>query len=395
MYVVRVYKDYNTKRNIGAKVVDEKTLEFTEVSWDGLTYAVQNDPNSIQNVGLDQYGKATLKNMNPSKKIKYYNQEYKSNVIINQYCIILGNNMGKMSFIADSTIGIHYNESATLGEIATILGINDISKLKLFNAYVEKENNSYSVYLFKGDCYRKLPKLDNTSVEKILGHDWEYALDCVAQDGVRLKALRHREYVNSARVPDGVSHIERFMGRVKSLEIPMSVKSLGMGCFEEEGYLKEIKIGNGIQEIPYCCFADSSIKTVRFSGYEQRISDEAFKMSELSGALVTGAKSIGKYAFSCTHITSLNLPNIEEIDIYAFEYCSQLKKIKFGDSLKVIDAAAFRDCTKLEEVEFSASTLVIGKSAFKDCKKLKEVRVASTTNIEKDAFPSKCKIIRY
>ena len=84
MYVVRIYKDYDTNKLLGAKVVDENTLEFRDIEWDILTKAVKNNPNSIFNVEIDKYGKAKLKNMNPKQKIRYYNQHYVDNLVINQ-----------------------------------------------------------------------------------------------------------------------------------------------------------------------------------------------------------------------------------------------------------------------------------------------------------------------
>ena len=56
MYVVRIYKDYDTNKLLGAKVVDENTLEYRDIEWDILTKAVKNNPNSIFNVEIDKYG---------------------------------------------------------------------------------------------------------------------------------------------------------------------------------------------------------------------------------------------------------------------------------------------------------------------------------------------------
>lgn len=250
MYVVRVYKDYDTNKNVGAKIVDEKTMQFREVDWETLEKVVRKNSNSIDNMEIDSYGKVKLKNLNPNRKIKYYNQHYIDNLIINQYCIITDNRIGRLDFVADSNNGIHYGKNVSIGDIATTLGVPEISKLKLFNAYVELGTSDYEVYVFKGNNYRKLPKLKLTSVVDLLGDEWDYKLLGTGQDGIRLARLERVDKVGEATLPDGISYIGEFLGGVNSLILPISVKELGIGCFEKLDDLIRVEIGKGINHIP-------------------------------------------------------------------------------------------------------------------------------------------------
>lgn len=395
MYVVRIYKDYDTNKLLGAKVVDENTLEFRDIEWDILTKAVKNNPNSIFNVEIDKYGKAKLKNMNPKQKIRYYNQHYVDNLVINQYCIITGNRLGKISFIADYDDGIQSGTDVNIGDIASILGISDISKLKLYNAYIEIGNSDYEIYIFRGDNYRKLQKLGTTDVKNVFGHDWGYQVDSIGQDGIRLLTLERINEVGEATVPNGVSYIGEFLGGVNSLILPISVKGLGAGCFEDTDDLYRVVLGKGILYIPEDCFRDSSIREIKLSGSEEEIGDHAFETSMIRGSIVTSAIKIGRCAFSQTGISTLITTRAQEIGVCAFEYCYNLTKVKFDDELRVIKGGAFRGCNKLKEVFIPQHVVHIGKHAFKDCSRLRIARVPISCNIGEDAFPKKCQIIKY
>ncbi len=395
MYIVRVYKDYDTNKKLGAKIVDENTLMFKDVSWDELTYALKSHPNIIVNAEIDKYGRARLKNMNPKQKVKYYRQQYVDNLVIDQYCIITGSSLGEISFIADSNDGIESGKNVNIGDIASILHVVDISKLKLYNAYIEIGNNDYEIFLYRENNYRKLPKLNITDIKNVIEPGWGYKIDSIGQDGIRLQSLERIDETGEATVPNGISHIGRFIGGVNHLILPISVKSLDEGCFEETDDLYKITLGMGIAYIPESCFENSSLRECRFSGYEEGIGESAFESSMLQGSVVTSAIKIDKCAFSQTNISSVVTTRAQEIGVCAFEYCLKLTRLKFDDQLVVIKGGAFRGCARLTEVYLPKHVKYIGKHAFKDCSKLKVARVPLDCDIKEDAFPKKCQIIKY
>ena len=395
MYVVRLYKDYNTNKNLGVKLADEIKMQHLEMSWENFVQLVKMNPNRIANAEVDSYGNVRLKNLNPKRKYRHYKQTLEGNLVINHYCIITKTQLGKLCFIADSDDGIHSGEYVSIGDIATTLNIGNISKLKLYNAYVEENNNDYDVYVFNGNNYRKLHKLSTVGAKDLIGDDWLFEIYSLGQDGIRLSILEHIEDVDNAVIPHGISSIGKFLGGVKKLRIPISVKELGCGCFESLDDINTVEIESGVTIIPNNCFKNSSIKEVKFSGYEKVIEDCSFASSALRGIVATSATRIGKKAFSRTSISSLVTVGAVEIGVCAFEYCNQLERVKLNDGLLIIRGGAFRGCTKLKEILIPATVRHIGRSSFKDCKRLRIARVPLGCDIGENAFPDNCKIIRY
>lgn len=395
MYAIRVYKSQDTNKNLGARLVDESTTQFRDLEWKELTSILRANPNSIYNLELDKYNRARLKNMNPNKTIKYYNKIV-SDITIYQYCIIINTRVGKLSFIADGINEIHYGTDMTLGEIATALEIPDIDKLNLYNAYTVKKRFDYEIWVWHGGNYRKVQSLNVMGTNKMIGPGWKFTIDTIGQDGIRLMALGHKKLVYEATIPNCVSHIEIFEGGVNHLHIPFSVKSLGEGCFEESHDLYSVELGKGLHDIPDDCFRDSILKKINNLTYiDGTIGSYAFEYSTLQGKIETRAKTIEEGAFAQTDIKSLVTAQTEMIGKGAFEYCSKLEDVVFGNPLKAVRACAFRGCNKLDSIVLPPSTVFVGTTAFKDCTRLRVATVPSSCNVEGRAFPSNCKVKRY
>ena len=84
---------------------------------------------------------------------------------------------------------------------------------------------------------------------------------------------------------------------------------------------------------------------------------------------------IAPYAFQFnTTVTKVVLPDsVLEIGFNAFDGCSNLRSVDFGEGLKYIGSAAFRDCLRLKDVTFPDGLLMIGSQAFCDCVSLEAV----------------------
>lgn len=397
MWCIRSYKDYNTNKYKGFRILNENTMEYKEFSTKEIKMILNYDPNGIYNLELDNYGNPRLKNINPEQKMKAYKQTYKNNLQINHYCIILGYSQGTLDFIADGIDGnIIHGMHNTLGEIAATLNIEDISKLKIANAMIRIENSKHCIYVFKDNNYRKLGDITSDSIYDIFESDWIVEIENVTQEGLRLYSIQHRVGVGKTSIPVGVCHIERFDGGVNNLILPISIHTLGKKCFSELEDLTKLKFGNGLAIIPEGCCRDSSLREVVFSGYETEISDYAFdSCPKLQGPITTNAMKIGECAFCDTNISTVNLLKATEIGVQAFAYCSRLSKVKLYDGLTEIKGGAFRHCKELQEVTIPSTVNTIGKFAFDGCKKLKKVRIAHGTKIGQGAFPKQTKIIYY
>lgn len=396
MYAIRIYKENNCDKIVGVRLVNEGNLEYKDIPINDIKNMLLTQPGIIQNMELDKYNKPRLINYNPSQKQKYYSQSYKDNYVINHYCVIIGYSGGVMTFIADTeNDGVIGGIDVTLGEIANMLSIKDINSIKIFNASIKQVDNKYIIDIFNNVGCHRLSSLYDTEAKDIFGSEWDVIVDSIAQNGIIVKSILHNKGVYEAVIPNGVYHIQRFKGNVNSLTLPLSVRTLGKGCFYDIDDLLEIKMSKGIKIIPENCFKDSSIKKVLMPGYEEEISESAFENCSGLRSISTCAKIIGNNAFESSGLMSVRLTGAEYIGVEAFAYNYKLHKVKLYDRLKTISGGAFRNCKHLEEIIIPASVEKIGKLAFGYCNKLKIARVHNGTLISKTAFPERTKILYY
>ena len=95
--------------------------------------------------------------------------------------------------------------------------------------------------------------------------------------------------------------------------------------------------------------------------------------------------TIGNRAFyQCKTLETADLGSVTSIGASAFNYCSYLKSVDFGDSLKTIGSYAFNKCFYLKNADLtdSASSLkTIGAYAFNKCSKISVLAVSG--NVQK------------
>lgn len=96
--------------------------------------------------------------------------------------------------------------------------------------------------------------------------------------------------------------------------------------------------------------------------------------------------SIPNYCFSHSNIKSIELNNVEAIGVFAFEYCKNLKEIRFSDNLKLIDSAAFHNCTNLTKIKLPNSLESISGTAFVDCPNLNHIEWKGKVYTSKSSF---------
>ena len=82
---------------------------------------------------------------------------------------------------------------------------------------------------------------------------------------------------------------------------------------------------------------------------------------------------------SCTGLESIEIPaGVTKIDEYAFDYCTNLKKVTFaGTKCEVIGEYAFELCG-LENIALPEGLKTIDDQAFFDCDSLSSVTLPST-----------------
>ena len=168
------------------------------------------------------------------------------------------------------------------------------------------------------------------------------------------------------------------------------------------------KINNyTVTTIGYGAFQYNRLESVTFPNSVTTIDQSAFEYcSELKTIKFgTGLTTIGRLAFYGAAVTSVTIPSgVTKIDDYAFSNCTKLKTITLNDKLTEIGEGAFGS-TAVETIKIPNSVKKIGFSAFYKCKSLKSVTLgnsvesigqgcfADCTTLESISIPGKVKTI--
>ena len=105
-------------------------------------------------------------------------------------------------------------------------------------------------------------------------------------------------------------------------------------------------------------------------------------VTELCDATIV---SVGAYAlYSCSQLTSVELPACTTVNNYAFGSCSQLTSVELPACTRAYDSA-FRSCSQLTSVELPAC-LSVGTNAFNSCSRLTSVELPACTTVNNYAF---------
>ena len=106
------------------------------------------------------------------------------------------------------------------------------------------------------------------------------------------------------------------------------------------------------------------------------ICDYAFSCTSLSSIIIPDSvTSIGNYAFSCTSLSSIVIPDsVISIGEGAFTCCS-LSSIVIPDSVTSIGNCAFTRCSSLSSIVIPDSVTSIGNGAFLYCSSLKSISI--------------------
>lgn len=136
-------------------------------------------------------------------------------------------------------------------------------------------------------------------------------------------------------------------------------------------YLKTVTFTGNIYEIGSNAFYEIfSLRTVIFNITSPNfiIRDYAFYSCGFSQInLPDNTISIGEYAFSHTHLDSIEFPaSLTEIKKSCFENCMELKKVNLKN-IETIRNFAFYGCNSLSELILSDSIKTIGGSVFTKC----------------------------
>lgn len=399
MIAVRVYKNYESKKLLGYSIVDERTLDKTDIDNRLIKQIYRSGNKAVSNLEMTPDGRMRLKNMNPDIRRRWYKRTMSGEVMAEHYCVITAVKNGLVSFIADTVDGsVISGQDLTLSGIATALKV-PIDDLRFYNGYIGKDEigkTELNVYDTRNNRYTKILEKNFDIQKNILGKDWQGRVADITTNGAYVISLSNKKLESQASIPEVIYHLERFRGGVNHLTIENSMKSLGKKCFSQLKDLYSVKIKEGIQCIPEECFADSAIEKIDIPVSVKEIKDRAFfNCKSLKGPIVSKANHIGTRAFYNTRVSIVNIENAEEIGIEGFAKNNKLKTVKLYEGLKVIGHGAFRWCTMLESIEIPSTVEKIGRKAFESCDKLTAVKIKSGSNVDiaRDSFSDNVRII--
>lgn len=110
-----------------------------------------------------------------------------------------------------------------------------------------------------------------------------------------------------------------------------------------------------------------------------------------------GITKIKNFAFCSTNLTRIEIPDsVNEIGIYTFYDCANLKYIKFSKNVEIIPIGACTNCTSLEFVYLPDKLKMIDENAFNNCRKLQDIVLPRGIEyIESFALPGNLKHAYY
>lgn len=181
--------------------------------------------------------------------------------------------------------------------------------------------------------------------------------------------------LTSVVLPETVKIIDDYAfasTRLQSMVVPNSVTKLGMSAFWGCEELKQITIGECVEEIGDYAFSRcSNLESVVIPNSVMSLGDEAFwSCTNLKSAVIgKGVTRIGNYTFSrCENLTSVTLgESVATLGDEVFWSCSSLPSITLPAALQEMGNWCFENCTSLRHVY--ASPLVpptISSSTFTD-----------------------------
>ena len=166
--------------------------------------------------------------------------------------------------------------------------------------------------------------------------------------------------------------VTRYKGKTERLVIRDGIPKIGEECFYEFHKLKSVEIPPSVKTIGEAAF-DSCTSLVKIDLPDR------------------GLAKIEANAFSfCEALTEIDLSchDLKDIEGAAFYNCSSLQSVNMPDGLTKLQASLFQKCDGLENIDLSGSRItVIEENAFGECYSLKEVKLPDTVKtIKNDAF---------
>ena len=199
-------------------------------------------------------------------------------------------------------------------------------------------------------------------------------------------------------LPDSIETLGSFAfqacSSLENITIPKNCKKIGNSIFEECTNLKVISI---LSETITAVYENPSeiiegieeSKTETENALPEKFAYGCTSLKSIN--LPESTKFIGESAFQNSGLTSITIPkNVKTIYKNAFKGCENLTSVKFAGAVNNIGKSAFSKCVNLKTVNFTKGYLKkVYDYAFYKCEKLEKITISNTKNvptIAKSAF---------
>lgn len=206
------------------------------------------------------------------------------------------------------------------------------------------------------------------------------------------KLYLDRKPVTNVVWPEEVSKVGDFIfyncDSLRSILIPDNVTAIGKFAFYDCNSLSEITMPSELTQLgEYAFYQCYNIRKGICIPYKvSEIGEYAFYNCRFTELLLEeGLITINLNAFwGCMNIENLVIPNSVKIICYsAFEKCSGLEYVHFGDNCQEIQGNAFCECTNLKTIEMGSQIKFLCDYAFAHCERLTTIYCLADTPPQK------------
>ena len=220
---------------------------------------------------------------------------------------------------------------------------------------------------------------DGEIVEPYSGEDNEYA-EAITTFGVNIVSNTYVDGKGIIEFDGDVTIIGDYAfyycDSLKSVTIPDSVTTIGVGAFSGCGSLQEFN-GKFASEDGRCLIVDGVLNSF------------ALGCGATEYTIPDSVTSIEYMAFSdCSNLTNVTIgDSVTTIGYGAFKGCSSLTSVTIGDGVTFIGGSAFYNCSSLTSVTIGDGVTQIASYAFAYCRSLTNITIPdSVTTIGFNAF---------
>ena len=175
---------------------------------------------------------------------------------------------------------------------------------------------------------------------------------------------------------------------LKNVEIPSTVKAIGMGAFAGSG-LTRVTLPASLNEIAPNAFLGTKLTSVNLPNTVSVIGDYAFAETPLATINLDSVTSIGEYAFAATNLKTVAANKVTAVGAHAFD-SSAVTSVTMP-AVTIVGDYAFNDCAALATVDISAATK-IGEGAFSGCSNITSLNLSNVKELGGKAFNGATKL---